>query len=986
MTQTRGLLLVVLLLLLGAAVAVFWPGGEGPAALGPAPAAAAEEDAPPPALLTGETPAGDPGALSGERAAIRAAMREPAPDVPASDAARFALTGRLVRTDGSPVVGVEVRHAAGLLDPLPGAPAVAGLETKAKTGSDGRFTLRVRADLPGAIDLLDSGLVFAMQQRAKMLVPGVSGPNDLGDLVVVDGAVLAGLVRDVHGRPLAGVRVTARAGSDGLPMLRSGAFGEQWTADTAADGAFRLSGLPAGEYRLATQSAHHMPHDQRIALVAGEQRTDLVVQLESGGEIAGRVVDDLGRPVAGAKVGAYRNRELGEGVQVKSLSRGESTETDANGNFTLGGLAENVVQVRAWSEGYAPASRADVARGSTDVRLQLERYGAIEGVLVDEQGAAIAGSDVSVRQRAEPGGLGDFDFSPMRGSKTAVDGHFRLERVRPGTVSLRASGEGHVDAALDGVRVLPGETTKAMKMVAARGAVVVATVVDVDGRPVAGATVTVEEAGDADLAMGPGMGFRTRSIERRASSDGRDVAVVPGGRGELGKGTTGADGKARIAGLPARTVVAKSSHDVLAPSAPARLELPSSGTVETTLRLRSGGRVAVRVEDADRRPLGDAPFVVRGPLGNEGDAQDHTGRSDATGQASIGPLPTGAYEAVLRQSPRPSDFGGGAMVVFGGGEDLASSKVSFRLEENATAAVTLTRPPMSRLRGTVLDASGPVAGARVELVRQGDGALPLGGPSVRTGSDGRFALEEIAPGDYVVRFGRRDALVPMEESIRFSGQSEVERQLLLQGGEVKITAFSKHDGYALRNAKVTIRRADAAASGGAAPRREMRMVMISVNDEGGGETTEMRSGEQSVKTDEEGVAVLKDIPPGRYRIEIEHSRHAQHTTDEFTVAASATTDLGRAELDAGAAIRATIQGRGERPGHAFLELWAAGSEQPARREAVLNGSVHLTGLAPGEYRLRARPIAPGEHGGEFGPFATVVAESGQTASVVVRLP
>jgi Carboxypeptidase regulatory-like domain len=72
-----------------------------------------------------------------------------------------------------------------------------------------------------------------------------------------------------------------------------------------------------------------------IRLRAGE-RFDVVIHVFRGSVIAGSVVNDDGRPVAGIKVWASRLRPLSDGEQLQVPIR--SAETDDRGNYRINGL------------------------------------------------------------------------------------------------------------------------------------------------------------------------------------------------------------------------------------------------------------------------------------------------------------------------------------------------------------------------------------------------------------------------------------------------------------------------------------------------------------------------------------------------------------------------------------------------------------------------------------------------------------------------
>lgn len=82
------------------------------------------------------------------------------------------------------------------------------------------------------------------------------------DVRVYEGVTITGWVRDINGRPLEGatVRAMGRGGVTNIvgshAIVRSGRlFGE---ASTAADGSYRISGLPAGSFYVKAEAASHL--------------------------------------------------------------------------------------------------------------------------------------------------------------------------------------------------------------------------------------------------------------------------------------------------------------------------------------------------------------------------------------------------------------------------------------------------------------------------------------------------------------------------------------------------------------------------------------------------------------------------------------------------------------------------------------------------------------------------------------------------------
>jgi hypothetical protein len=101
--------------------------------------------------------------------------------------------------------------------------------------------------------------------------------------------------------------------------------------------------LPAGLHRLVVDHPRFVSSAERLVRVAGPK--ELAVALEPGLSVSGRVVDDLGEPVAGAEVEAFAD----------GFATGRRTHAGADGNFALRGFRGNVVSLRVRAPGKATA-------------------------------------------------------------------------------------------------------------------------------------------------------------------------------------------------------------------------------------------------------------------------------------------------------------------------------------------------------------------------------------------------------------------------------------------------------------------------------------------------------------------------------------------------------------------------------------------------------------------------------------------------------
>lgn len=970
---TKALALAVIVVV--AAVAVVYALGSGSEPTiysqddGPAPASGAAEAGPVSTLTTSEDAAAD--------AADEAGRTEVAGATPDPSGARIALTGRLVR-DAAPVVGAKLRYSATPRVELGGyevAPRMKpGEGASTETDHDGRFRFLMPVNQKGLLLLEDSDLVFAEREGQMYRVPAAERDLDLGDVQVAMGGILAGIVQDRGGRALEGVQVRLNRGQSELLL------GHSHTTETDGDGRFRFRGLVAASYQISTASPQHLPGSKVVELAESSVHEDILMVLDSGSSIWGRVLDDLGRPIEGAKVGAYRTKEVDGMITMRGLSQGESVETDASGSFELGGIQEDAVTVRAWMDGHRAESQPGVAKGTGDVVLRLTRHGVVEGKLVDTAGAPIAGSTV----RAIPGeGRGHF-IRALRGDvTTGADGSFRLDDVPAGAVTVEAQGDTHVDVR-SSVEVQPGATTDGVRLVAARGATVEALVVDSAGEPVPDAEVEVKEAAMGSRTDGQFLSFST-TVERTRDEHGHeDVFIDDGSAKALGTATTGPDGIARIGGLPPGQVEVIAKHDQMAPSRPAPLTLAASGVTEAKLALREGGAAVLTVVDADGQPVPNATVVVDGPRMANESGEERTEKTNSDGVVSLAQLPAGPYVAAIRMPPRPVKMGNAAFVIGDmGGDTLEDSRVEFTVRSRETVEVQVLRPVLTTLSGMLTDASGPVARGKIELNRDRVADLVHsslgGGYDAETDADGRFSIADIPAGDYVLSYGRRGQAVKAQDKITIQGEREVVRDLELQGGTIELTVIGD-DGEPLRKAKVKV---NAQGSGGDAPVRMSAISMVTIDGSGGGEQSMEFGGQPVVRTDEDGVARVEDVPPGAYEVEIEHTRHVAQTQADVQVRVGEVTSLGVIQLSAGGTIRGkVVDAEGGAPMIAVVELLRVGDVDPQITTAM-RGGFRYTGLEPGKYRVRAR-----ESGGSdvpWGPSQEVEVTAGRTARVTAPL-
>ncbi len=161
-------------------------------------------------------------------------------------------------------------------------------------------------------------------------------------------------------------------------------------------------------------------------------------------------------------------------------------------------------------------------------------------------------------------------------------------------------------------------------------------------------------------------------------------------------GRTDRNGECELAGVEPGGYEACVTHETWLSPKPGRLTIPAGGRVETSLVMQAGGSVAVRAVDHQGKPAAEQGFKLL-------NAQEptRTGRTDATGRATLGPLPLGDYEVVLQTTPQ-----GLGMLTWGQSAQQASgyeigTRVRFEVRANKTVDVLLTLPRLASLTGVV---------------------------------------------------------------------------------------------------------------------------------------------------------------------------------------------------------------------------------------------------------------------------------------------
>lgn len=887
----------------------------------------------------------------GEANAVSAPNREQlAPGV-------IRVVGRLVNKNGAPVGDTKVDlhlgdgRQRGGWSPFAMAKQAKKADRETRSDAEGRFVFKVPVAKGGQLALPEGDLVW--EKRPPRFLSSHED-LDLGELAVFRGAVMRGRVLGPDDQPIAKVklRFMGYEGHGHVPRA----------ADSDAKGRFELLGLPRGDGYLMASCGGHVGLYKRITIAGGETLDGVIVRMRRGAELVGLVVDDRWQPIreASVKVSGPGQRTE-EGYEYTN----GSAKTDAQGAFRVAGLGKAPYTVHVKAKGHVPKSLQNVRSGEGEVRLELLRLGSVAGHVVDERGQPIAGSSVHWTTK-EPGlgrdgpGLVEVsmdwsNFGPgmmhnpgQRGNsvKTDEQGRFVLENINPGRIWLVAGGA-HPRAVHGPLEIVAGTRLGGVEIAARRGGVATIHVFDPDGKPIEKAQVQLSQPNtqanrQPGLPMGMGRGPRSRRVA---------------------SGRTDKDGKCELAGVEAGEYQVRATHQGWVSPEPVRLAVPARGRVETRLVMQAGGTVAIRVVDHRGQPAAEQAFKIL-----QAQQQKKSGRTDATGRATVGPLAEGDYEAVLQNTASRMPWG------FYGNQSAGAeigAPATFHVSANKTADVVLTRPKLASLSGTVRDDSGLRTSARIWImarpaspkVNVWDMAVMSTMQHTRTDGDGVFQFEGLLPGDYAL------AVQPDRKSIPF------QVGVLIQGTEAHV----KHIYLTAGSVQVEVRSGSKPLAG----------VDIGLYVQGNTPIS-WQAGVRHVSavSDAEGVASFPPVPPGEYTIRIQSKDYAKTDLKPFEVMAGA---LARKTLDVEQGATLSVEcvppeGQPANPGTIQVELTRDGTGNKPTQHWLHGPANKLERLRPGRYQVRARKWR--QQGGvmPWSPAQSVDLQLGKPNHVRILLP
>jgi protocatechuate 3,4-dioxygenase beta subunit len=663
-------------------------------------------------------------------------------------------------------------------------------------------------------------------------------------------SVTGSVIDEKTRRPLAGVRVSARAGGF---SFRGGETSTR-RARTDARGKFRLAGLGARSYSIRASKAEYLPATFPGIAAAVSTPGTVAIALTKAAAVSGRVIDTDGHPVAGARVRFVADeglRAILRNGPAAFLARpGAGTRPD--GAFRLRGLApEKNLTLEATRPGYVPARRPGITLRSgevvKDVALVLKHGLEARGRVADGAGQPVAGAEIRV-SRPERGSnrfmvvMGGMGQREKPDATSGADGSFRVAGLEPGEYALAVSREGYAVKRVPSVNVVADRPNDWPPIVLSPGVAIAGFVRNAKGEAVVGAQIFTFA-----VNAGPG-GSTATDPEGRFRLDGFDTsrAVMLSVR---------ADGYGSL------------QREVTPPSEDLSLVLKTTGTIRG------------RVEDAaTTRPVADFTVSFNAPQGfggvqiRMGGGQNEKSFQSTDGTFELTDVPAGKWKVSASASGyRPAELSG---IEVGEGETKEGVVLSLKKGGSVSGRVLDPRGtgvPNASVSWSEGSGGGQFPGAAA-LAR-----LTGGGTAVSTDADGRYRLDGLPNGKVTVAAEHPDYLqVSREVEVDDDATADL---TLTAGGTIAGSVVGKDRRSAIAGAQVTL------------------------DEQGGG-----RFGmEDTARADGSGAFLFEHLKAGRYRVAAK-SNAGSTSPKDVVLAESQRIDGVLLEVEGGALLRGTVSG------------------------------------------------------------------------------
>ena len=306
----------------------------------------------------------------------------------------------------------------------------------ASTDGDGKA--RVTPVVPGRYRLVASAPGYA-KQHSSLRVSAQSGAAASARLALRRGAPVSGKVVGPDGKPVANAKVLYAGASEWAQQ----ADPRHDAVRTDTDGTFRFDALPAGSFRFTARHKDFAPGSSELTTLDGSTEVEEIeIVMAPAAVIRGKVVSKEGEGMDSARVRVA--------VKMDGFFRQRPRQafTDENGAFEIGGLPRKELELVAMHDiGSSELASVDMTQPphERELTLTLELTDAIAGIVIDTEGEPVEGVQVSAVPDWRRMGRIDRGSWRLRGFSselTDAGGRFTIRGLSTGPYTLRASPPG----------------------------------------------------------------------------------------------------------------------------------------------------------------------------------------------------------------------------------------------------------------------------------------------------------------------------------------------------------------------------------------------------------------------------------------------------------------------------------------------------------------------------------------------------------------
>ncbi len=285
---------------------------------------------------------------------------------------------------------------------------------------------------------------------------------------------VTGRVLDASGKPIAGAKVqwTAYRSDDEVLLDETAGKDPAVLGETSADaqGQFRVVlDKPGVAVALRVFAQAHASARFSGPFDSSEENPQLDILLPDAQPMSGRVLDEAGKPVGGARVLVVSRESVFDG-DTRYLGEARA---GADGAFTVPDAPEGARAVVVRAQDFIAANRFQL-EAKPEEKISLQRGGAVRGLVTDTAAKPVPGVIVTTDDAA---------------AQTDAQGRFRLTGLPAGGHHLQALSKDDLAARKNGVRVRKGEEVEASLKLRPGPAISGTVIEEGTRRPLAGARV-----------------------------------------------------------------------------------------------------------------------------------------------------------------------------------------------------------------------------------------------------------------------------------------------------------------------------------------------------------------------------------------------------------------------------------------------------------------------------------------------------------------